>query len=187
MSNRNTPEGRRWLPTTAYAVLGLLSAEQERTAYELKQLADSTIAHVFWAPAQSAIYTELQRLEGLGLASHRVEAESELRPRRLYRITDAGEDALAAWVREGRFEPAVVKNTTLLRTLYGDVVAADELAARVEEQVEWAQAEIERLERAVGEATEPLQALVLEWALDRMKGELAASRRLADRLRVSRT
>jgi DNA-binding PadR family transcriptional regulator len=183
MSNWNTSAEPRWLPTTAYAVLGLLSHEQERTAYELKQLADSTIAHVFWAPAQSAIYTELQRLEGLGLASHRVEAESELKPRRLYRITGAGEEALAAWVRAGRFEPAVVKNTTLLRTLYGNVVTGEELAARVEEQIVWAQTEVERLERAVAEAAEPLQAHVLEWALDRMKGEVAASRRLAERLR----
>src|SRR5262245_7805299 len=141
MSNRN-----RWLPTTAYAVLGLLSPSGERTAYELKQLADATIAHVFWAPAQSAIYTELQRLEGLGLVEHRVEPETELRSRRLYRITEAGETALREWVSDGRFEAAVTKNTTLLRTLYGHVVERRELAARVDEHVAWAQEQLERLE-----------------------------------------
>jgi len=179
MSNRNTT----WLPTTAYAVLGLLSPRGERTAYELKQLADATIAHVYWAPAQSAIYTELQRLEGLGLVEHRVEPETELRSRRLYRITPAGEDALRAWVRDGRFEAAVTKNTALLRTLYGHVVERHELAARVDEHVAWAQEQLERLEATLASTQEPLRRLVLEWAIERAHGELAASRRLSETLR----
>ena len=138
--------------------------------------------HVFWAPAQSAIYTELQRLEGLGLVSHRVEPETDLRSRRLYGITAAGEEALRAWVREGRFEAPVVKNTTLLRTLYGHLVTPRELAARVDEHVAWAQEQRSLLEAALAETDEPLRRLVLAWAIERTEGELAASRRLSETL-----
>ncbi len=113
---------------------------------------------------------------------HRVEPETELRSRRLYRTTPEGEQALREWVKGGRFEPAVTKNTTLLRTLYGHVVERHELAERVDEHVAWAQEQLERLEVTLAATEEPLRRLVLEWAIERAHGELAASRRLSETL-----
>jgi hypothetical protein len=78
----------------------------------------------------------------------------------------------------------VTKNTTLLRTLYGHVVAREELAGRVDEHVAWAQEQLERLEAALAATEEPLRRLVMQWAIERARGELAASRRLSETLRL---
>ena len=47
------------LPTTSYALLGLLSFGDELTGYELKQRADSTLRFYWVSPAMSQVYTEL--------------------------------------------------------------------------------------------------------------------------------
>ena len=56
------------LPTTSYAVLGLLSFGRELSGYELKKWADHSLRFFFWSPAISNIYGELKRLQRLGLA-----------------------------------------------------------------------------------------------------------------------
>jgi DNA-binding PadR family transcriptional regulator len=114
--------------------------------------------------------------------AHRVEPETDLRAKRVYRLTPAGLAELRRWVLEGRFEPAVIKNTALLRTLYGHLVSGEELAARVDEHVAWIEDQIAELRRAAPGPHAQL-ALVQEWAIDRLAGELAASKRLSARLR----
>ena len=83
------------LPMTAYALLGLLSFDRELSGYDLKKWADSSLRFFYWSPATSQIYAELKRLEKLGLVSARETPQDELRNKRVYRITDAGRDALA--------------------------------------------------------------------------------------------
>ena len=187
-------ERSTWLPTTAYAVLGLLAAGREHTAYDLKQRADRSIAHIYWAPAMSAIYTELQRLERIGLVRHRLEAETDARSKRVYRITAEGQRALAEWVETGRHEPTVIKNTTLLRVLFGEGTDHGTLADRLDEHSEWAQVELDGLEQALAEER-PLPgsdhghrtpALVLEAAIASMRAEQRAAQALATQLRTPR-
>ena len=60
--------GDKQLPTTAYAVLGLVSFG-ETSGYDLKQFADRSINYFFWSPATSQIYAELRRLKSLGYVS----------------------------------------------------------------------------------------------------------------------
>lgn len=185
-------ERSTWLPTTAYAILGLLGAGREHTAYDVKQRADRSIAHIYWAPAMSAIYTELQRLEQIGLVAHRLEAETDARSKRVYRITAEGQRTLAEWVDHGRHEPTVIKNTTLLRVLFGARSDSETLASRLDEHSEWAGAELERLEQALAEEpasadpdeSHPTAALVLEAAISSMRTEQHAVRHLAARLRA---
>ena len=55
------------LTTTEAAVLALLAIEGERSAYELVQLVENAIAHV-WSPARSGLFAVLPRLAGGGLA-----------------------------------------------------------------------------------------------------------------------
>ena len=78
------------LPSTSYAVLGLLSGERELSGYDLRKWASNSLHFFYWSPSLSHIYAELRRLEGLGLVSQRIEPRGELRARRLYRITPAG-------------------------------------------------------------------------------------------------
>jgi PadR family transcriptional regulator AphA len=99
-----------------YALLGFLNY-QPRTGYDLKQVMDQSI-QPFWQAKQSQIYRTLKALEADGLVTSHVE-EQESRPdRRVYAITDAGRDALAAWLREPVTELSLHKDPLLLKVFF---------------------------------------------------------------------
>lgn len=113
----------RPLPTTAHAVLGLLTFGQELTGYEIKQWADSTLRFYWVAPAMSQIYTELGRLRDRGLVDA---LESDGGPgsrvTTRYRINDAGMAELRRWLAEEQPEFPVLKHPVALRLLLGHLV-----------------------------------------------------------------
>src|ERR1041385_576132 len=85
------------LTTTEAAVLALLAIEGERSAYDLVQLVQKAIAHV-WSPARSGLYAVLPRLVRHGLASRRPVAQATRPDKQLYRIAPAGRAALDGWL-----------------------------------------------------------------------------------------
>src|SRR5689334_13380547 len=84
------------LPTTSYALLGLLRL-RPHTAYDLTQQASRSLAFV-WQTSESQLYEEPKRLVRLGLVAADEEPAGPRRTRTVYEITDAGRDALAAWL-----------------------------------------------------------------------------------------
>ncbi len=143
--------GDKQLPTTAYAVLGLVSFG-ETSGYDLKQFADRSINYFFWSPATSQIYAELRRLKSLGYVRER-EVEQERRPdKRLYRITEDGEDALRNWLARPEASPDVIKSTLLLTVFLGRLVPVETLIAQLEGRRRQAQAalsEFEEIQRQI--------------------------------------
>jgi DNA-binding PadR family transcriptional regulator len=115
------------LPATAYAVLGLLSFDQELSGYDLKKWADSILRFFYWAPAVSQIYGELKRLARLGYVSSREVPQDELRNKRVYRITAEGRAALTTWVEERDVEPPVLKHSPLLRVWLGHLTTPERI------------------------------------------------------------
>ncbi|MFD4422909.1 PadR family transcriptional regulator [Agromyces sp. NPDC058484] len=103
------------MPATSWAVLGILSFEDELSGYDVKRWADQSLAFFYWAPSHSQIYAELRRLESLGLASSRVEQTHAAKSRRLYAITDAGRDRMREWADELAPESVMLKHAVLLR------------------------------------------------------------------------
>ncbi|MCK2025211.1 PadR family transcriptional regulator [Microbacterium sp. SSW1-47] len=112
--HENTPELPE-LPATSWAVLGILSFDTELSGYDVKQWADQSLAFFYWAPSQSQIYTELRRLEDLGLAVSRVEQTHAAKSRRLYAITPLGRDHMRRWTDDVPPEPVVLKHPQILR------------------------------------------------------------------------
>lgn len=110
------------LPVTAYAVLGILSVnDEELTPGEIKLRADFAFRHFYWSPAVSHIRRELGRLLELGLVAEREITIGQVRKSQVYRMTEEGERSLARWVAHGPLEePVVVKNSVLLRVFLGD-------------------------------------------------------------------
>jgi DNA-binding PadR family transcriptional regulator len=176
------PEACDDLPSTAWAVLGLLSFDEELTAYEVKQRADATLRYFYWSPAASAVYTELRRLESRGHVQSRVVPHAELSSKRLYRVTEAGARALAQWIRAGPFEPNQLKHYTALKALSGHLVEPSELAGLVRQHERWASGMLDELDQARSEARSPYAELVLEWSRDLYELEVAAARRMRERL-----
>jgi DNA-binding PadR family transcriptional regulator len=97
---------------------------------ELKRWADHSLRYFFWSPAQSAIYTELRRLEELGYVRPVGQAEGP-RGRQRYRITAAGKRALSEWVTSSPTAPTVVKDHALLKVWLGHAADHDSLLAAV--------------------------------------------------------
>lgn len=92
------------LPTTSYALLGLL-LPSPMSGYELAARVEGSITY-FWPIARSQVYGELNRLEGLGYVRGADVAQDRLPDKRLYEVTREGAAALDAWLvadpEEGR-------------------------------------------------------------------------------------
>jgi PadR family transcriptional regulator AphA len=105
--SRNLPE----LTTTSYAILGLLAIKPWST-YELAKQMQRDLRFT-WPRAESNLYAEPKKLVAHGFAAANAEPRGRRR-RTVYSITEAGRDALAAWIEvpaaESRWESeAMVK------------------------------------------------------------------------------
>jgi PadR family transcriptional regulator AphA len=119
------------IPTTSYAVLGLLTFG-EMSGYDVTKVAEQSIGF-FFTPAKSQIYSELRRLVSLGYATER-EVEQDRRPdKRLYRITDRGRRALREWLETAEMESAEIKSPFLVKVFFGAHMSRDALLAQVKE------------------------------------------------------
>jgi DNA-binding PadR family transcriptional regulator len=117
------------LTTTEGAVLALLATEGERSGYELAKLVERAIGHV-WSPARSGLYATLPRLAKSGLAESRAIVQSTKPDKQVYTITEAGREALAAWI-EG-VEPGA-RDTFFLKLFVGKLTTPEVLLEHVEQ------------------------------------------------------
>jgi DNA-binding PadR family transcriptional regulator len=84
-------------------------------------------ARFFWHHASTQVYDEARRLEGLGLVDSRTEP-ARTRPRRLYRLTDAGREVLREWLRQPSPFPRIVHEANV-RLVAGDLLEDEEIVA----------------------------------------------------------
>ena len=106
------------LSATAWALLGMLSYETELSGYDIRKWIDWSMRYYYGSPAFSQIYSELKKLEKLGLLTSRVDGDGP-RNRRLYKITESGMDAVTRWAREAPVEPPSLKHPAILRVTLG--------------------------------------------------------------------
>jgi DNA-binding PadR family transcriptional regulator len=174
-------DGLPRLPSTAWAVLGLLSFPGERTGYELKKWADSSLRFFYVSPAISQIYAELRRLESLGYVTSRRSGPDEPRTKRSCAITEAGREALARWAdsAEEAGRPAL-KHPLVLRVWLGHLADPVRLRARVQEHVARTEGELaqvrEARKRAEGVADWAHPRVALRWAERQHLAELELAR-----------
>ncbi|MCJ0875697.1 PadR family transcriptional regulator [Streptomyces sp. AP-93] len=171
------------LPPTAWAVLGLLSFPGERTGYELKKWADSSLRFFYWSPAISQIYAELRRLEELGYAASVRSGPEEARAKRRYGITPAGRGALAGWASDvAEAGPPVLKHGLLLRVWLGHLAEPERLRGMVTEHLERTTEELASVREAMAHAAaEPdwaFPVLALRWSERQHLAELELTREL---------
>ena len=122
------------LPTTSYALLGLLTFGDDLTGYELKQRADRTLRFYWVSPAMSQVYTELDRLTEHGLVTPR-EAGPHKKSSR-YRITAKGRRALTRWLEESPVGFPTLKHPVALRLLIGHLVDPERSKTLLREHLE---------------------------------------------------
>jgi PadR family transcriptional regulator, regulatory protein AphA len=122
------------LPTTSYAVLGLL-ALRSWTGYELAQQGRRSMAFM-WPKAQSVIYEEPRRLASLGLARTTKETIGG-RSRNRYEITEEGREALRAWLARPSSAPRL-EFEPMLRVAFADQGEIDDVLAAIATLRDWA-------------------------------------------------
>ena len=195
MTDRTTTNSHRaraepdaaFLPTTAYAVLGLLSFGTELSGYELRQLALNTLRFFFWSPAQSQIYRELRRLEELGLVTSRAVAQTDRPDKVAYAITGPGRDELARWVDRAPVAPPVFKFESALRLFFGQSAEPQALVEVVAEHrtaLERSLADLREVRAALpdDDPALALQRIVAGWGLRLYQSELDVLADVADEL-----
>ena len=172
--------GQDAVTATGHALLGLLSFGRELSGYELRRWADNSLRHFYVAPVMSQVYAELDRLEAAGLTASR-EVPQGSRRVRVHRITPAGEEAVAAWLRTPVDRPQL-KHHLLLRVFLGHLVEPGELRRVVEEHVRWCDDELAALDAVLEElGDDPAWAnarLVARWGLEHHRADRVAARRL---------
>lgn len=110
------PGGTNVSPT-GWALLGMLSGGAELSGYDIKKWINWAIRFFYSSPAYSQIYSELKKLEKLGLVSSRVDAG--VRSRRMYKISDSGLAAVTRWANEEPVEAPTLKHNPVLRVMLG--------------------------------------------------------------------
>lgn len=181
---------RQELPTTAYALLGLLTFGDDLTGYELKQRADSTLRFYWVSPAMSQVYTELARLADHGLVRARDAAPAKHGRSSKYRITAKGRRVLETWLVETPAEFPTLKHPVALRLLIGHLTSQDATADllrgyldRLAEQTE----ELHRVRESLRGRDGPGEAfrfpsLVADWGLEYYQSEREITEKLLVRL-----
>jgi PadR family transcriptional regulator, regulatory protein AphA len=106
------------LPTTSYAILGLLTREP-MSRYDLAQVVQRTIAH-FWTIAKSQVYRELERLEKLGYVHGTEVRQKSLPNKRVYALTPAGERAFDAWLQVPDAERTHFRSAYLVKVFFAN-------------------------------------------------------------------
>ena len=130
--------GKPSLAATSWALLGMLSYEYELSGYDIRKWSDWSMRFYYGSPAYSQIYSELKKLEKLGMVTSRVENTGGTRNRRLYKITQAGLDAVTRWADEAPADPPSLKHGPLLRVTLGHLTNPARLKEVLQEHVEYA-------------------------------------------------
>jgi DNA-binding PadR family transcriptional regulator len=82
-----------------------LLAKEPAHGYELKVRLEQTLGEAYPSPNIGQIYVTLQRLERSGLVRSEDVVQSDRPNKRVYELTDAGREELAAWIEEPSDEP----------------------------------------------------------------------------------
>lgn len=117
------------LTTTSYAVLAQVAVRPWST-YELARQSVRYFRYV-WPRAESAIYREVKRLSSMGLLAGRTEYTGK-RARTVYSITDAGTDALRAWLGTP-VSPFAMDFEALIRLFVAPLGTKDQLVSTLEQ------------------------------------------------------
>jgi DNA-binding PadR family transcriptional regulator len=171
------------LTPTGRVILGMLALGKS-TGYEIKQFVDNS-TRFFWAASYGQIYPELKRLEAVGLVRGRSEPSGG-RARTVFELTDAGRQALEAWLTGEPELTYELRDEGMLKLFFSDA-----LPGRRIENIRAMRAQYERKLAAL-ESIHPMAAahgplgprLTLELGITTTKCVIdwceAAERRLAE-------
>jgi len=118
-----------------YAILGILSW-QSLSGYDIKKvISDSDV--FYWSGNNNQIYNNLIALHKNGLVTQEIIYQESLPAKKIYSITETGQQALRNWLLSNPDLPEI-HNDFLIQLSWADLLSADEiddLLARYEEEI----------------------------------------------------
>jgi Predicted transcriptional regulators len=120
------------LSTTSYVVLGMIALRGPSTPYDLKRAVGHSVGY-FWHFPHAQLYSEPDRLAESGLLALSVEDAG--RRRKTYSLTDAGRDALRAWLAAPTDEHFQMRDIAELKLFFNEIGDAGDVPALAAEQI----------------------------------------------------
>jgi len=157
------------LTPTARVILGMLKLGVP-TGYDIKKVIDSS-TRFFWTASFGQIYPELKRLEKDGLVRSRQEPRGKVK-RTVYELTPKGEQALRDWLTDSEDVLFEIRDESLLRLFFSDMLSKDEVLANVRMQQQVFELVLARFREIEVEARADIEQgleypyLVLRYGLD---------------------
>jgi DNA-binding PadR family transcriptional regulator len=105
-----------------------LLAKEPAHGYELKTLLEQTFGQAYPSPNIGQIYVTLQRLERDGLVRSQDVVQTTRPNKRVYELTPAGQEALAAWIEEPSEGPRIRDDFFMKLVLSPLAGATDQMA-----------------------------------------------------------
>lgn len=173
------------LSNTSYTILGILSFGEELSGYEIRKWAEN-IRFFYWSPAQSQIYSELQRLEEKELVFPYAVPQEGKPDKRLYGITEFGIAKFQGWLSDEEVNATVIKHSVALKLYFGHMATPDILTNIFQRFI----AETEEILGQLGVVQEYLEnhpnmeypALVAEWGYHYYNAELTMAKKMLARI-----
>ncbi len=100
-----------------FAVLGCLSI-RPMSAYEIKQFIARSVSY-FWSESEAQLYPTLKQLSEKGLVSFHEEKAAKAGTKKVYALTELGQQALAEWL-QSKNDREVHRNEMLLKVFFGN-------------------------------------------------------------------
>jgi DNA-binding PadR family transcriptional regulator len=113
---------------TDYIILGSLHMKP-RAGYDIKRFVDESI-RFFWPISYGRLYPELKRLADLGLVTAEADSDSGRR-RTVYRITEAGVEALRKWLASPTDPAFQMRDELLLKVFFSEPLTPEEALAQL--------------------------------------------------------
>jgi PadR family transcriptional regulator AphA len=116
------------LKPSAYLILGMLRGGVA-TGYAIKRAVDRS-TRFFWAASLAQVYPELASLAEDGLVESSDDPQGA-RPRKVYRLTDKGAEALDAWLTSPQSPDFEFRDEGMLRLFFADGLAEEDALSLV--------------------------------------------------------
>jgi PadR family transcriptional regulator, regulatory protein AphA len=129
------------LTPTARVILGMLKLGAP-TGYEIKKAIDGS-TRFFWTASFGQIYPELKRLQKDGLVRSRQDPRGKVK-RTVYELTPKGEEALREWLTDSEDVLFEIRDESLLRLFFSDMLSKEQVLANVRMQQQLFQLVLER-------------------------------------------
>ena len=166
---------------TVYAVLGLLE-KGPKTGYDLKKTLEQ-VKYQFWNESYGQIYPTLRKLLDRDWVSMQVEEKQSGPDRKIYELTEQGQDELERWLRQPASDFSM-RDEVVLRLDLGANASPAVLQGMLELLVYDCGKQLEALDQELEEADEinVFEEMTADWTRSYIEARRAWAQRSVERL-----